>query len=102
MCAAVQGPRAARISTYIVVSKQVERAEDLVVLQVERAGGLEVAAEGDDVGSFDGLLRSPDVAELLVVVGGSRARLSPGAAAGVVLLRVVHVDVVVGSAVVEV
>lgn len=86
----------------IVVSKQVERAEDLVVLQVERAGGLEVAAEGDDVGSFDGLLRGPDVAELLVVVGGSRARLSPGAAAGVVLLRVVHVHVVVGSAVVEV
>lgn len=86
----------------IVVGKQVERAEDLVVLEVEGASGLEVAAEGDHAGGLDVLLGGPDVAELLVVVGSSGARLSPGAAAGVVLLRVVHVDVVVRSAVVEV
>lgn len=58
-----------RHCTYIVLSEQVKGAEKLVVLQIKRPGGLEVAAEGDQVGRLDDeLLGCPCLAELLVVL----------------------------------
>jgi hypothetical protein len=53
----------------IILSEQVERAEDLVVLDVERPRGLEVALERNNArGLYDELLGRPYLAELLVVL----------------------------------
>lgn len=61
----------AKVTTYIILGEQMERAEELVVLEIERAGGLEVPLEGGDVrGLDDELLGRPYLAELLVVVRG--------------------------------
>jgi hypothetical protein len=53
--------------TYIILSEQVERAEHLVVLDVERAGGLEVTLEGNGRRRLDvELLGGADLAKLLL------------------------------------
>lgn len=89
-------------ATYIVLREQVEGAEHLVVLDVERARGLEVALEGEHGGWLDvELLRGADLAELLAVL----LRRDPGRpprSAAVVVVRVgVEVLVLVLAAVIE-
>jgi hypothetical protein len=74
--------------TYIILSEQVERAEELVVVQIEGPCGLEIALECDNAGSFDDkLLRSAHLTELLLVLG-CQARRPPRSAAMVRVRRV--------------
>ena len=56
--------------TYIILGEQVEWTEELVVLEIEGPGGLEVAAESDEGGGlYDELLGGADLAVVLVVLG---------------------------------
>jgi hypothetical protein len=76
-------------ATYIILSEQVERAEHLVVLNVERAGGLEVALEGNGRGGFHvELLGGADLAELLLLMLGRDPWRAPRSAAVVVVVVV--------------
>ena len=60
--------------TYIILGEQVERAEHLVVLEIEGASGLEVTTEGEHGGRLDvEFLGGADLAELLVVLLGRDA-----------------------------
>lgn len=53
----------------IVLGEQVEGAEELVVLEIERPGGLEVATESEERRLLDyELFGGPYLAELLVVL----------------------------------
>jgi hypothetical protein len=77
-----------RRATYIILSEQMERAEHLVVLNVKRAGGLEVALVCDEGRGLDiEFLGGADLAELLVVLLG-RDSGGPSGAAAVVVVRV--------------
>lgn len=75
-------------ATYIILGKQVERAEHLVVLDVEGPCSLKVALEGKHRGRLDvELLRRAHLAELLLVL----LRRDPGRpprSAAVVVVRV--------------
>jgi hypothetical protein len=84
----IGGWQISRVMTYIILSEQMERAEHLVVLDVERTRGLEVALECKHRRRLDvELLRGAHLAELLVVLLGRDARRPPRAA-GVVVVRV--------------
>lgn len=81
-------------STYIILGQQVERAEHLVVLNVERAGSLEVTLEGNGRRGLDiELLRGADLAELLLLVLGRDPGCPPRSAAVVVVVVLVGVEV---------
>ena len=70
----------------IVLSEQVEGAEELVILDVERPCGLEVTLEGNESwGLYVELLGCPHLAELLVVVRSRDSGSPPGSAAMVVV-----------------
>lgn len=70
----------------IILREQMERAEHLVVLDVERPRGLEVALEGNHVGRLDvELLRGAHLAELLMALLGRDPRRPPRSAAVVVV-----------------
>jgi hypothetical protein len=80
--------------TYIILSEQVERAEHLVVLNVERAGGLEVTLEGNGRRGLDvKLLGGADLAKLLLLVLGRDPGRPPRSAAVVVIVVLVGVEV---------
>ena len=65
-------------ATYIVLREQMERAEELVVLEVEGAGGLKVALEGGDVRRlYDKLLGGAHLSELLVALCSRDPRRPP-------------------------
>lgn len=54
--------------TYIVLGEQMERAEDLVVFEIERPRSLKVPLEGSDIwGFYDKLLWGSQLAELLLM-----------------------------------
>lgn len=73
----------------IILSEQVERAEHLVVLDVERAGSLEVALEGNGRGGLHvELLGGADLAELLLLMLGRDPWRAPRSAAVVVVVVV--------------
>lgn len=73
----------------IILSEQVERAEHLVVLDVEGAGGLEVALEGNGRGRLHvELLGGADLAELLLLMLGRDPWRAPRSAAVVVVVVV--------------
>ena len=75
-------------ATYIILSEQMERAEHLVVLDVERPRGLKIALEGEHGGWLDvELLRRAHLAELLLVLLGRDSGRPPRSAA-VVVVRV--------------
>ena len=75
-------------ATYIILSEQVERAEHLVVLDVERPRSLEVTLEGEHRGRLDvELLGRAHLAELLLVLLGRDPGRPPRSAA-VVVVRV--------------
>jgi hypothetical protein len=85
----IGGWQISRVMTYIILSEQVERAEHLVVLYVERACGLEVALECEHRRGLDvELLRGAHLAELLVVLLGRDPRRPPRAAAVVAVVGV--------------
>lgn len=66
----------------IILSEQVEGAEDLVVLQIERPRSLKVPLEGGDVGGlYDELFRCSHWTELFVTLGCRGPRRSPRSAA---------------------
>jgi len=76
----------------IILSEQVERAEHLVVLDVERAGGLEVALEGNGRRWLHvEFLGGADLAELLLLMLGRDPWRAPRSAAVVVVVVVVVV-----------
>lgn len=78
--------------TYIILSEQVERAEHLVVLNVEGAGGLEVALEGNGRWRLDiELLGCANLAELLLLVLSRDPGRTPRSATVVVVVVVVVV-----------
>jgi hypothetical protein len=80
------------LATYIILREQVEGAEHLIVLDVERSGGLEVALVGDEGGRLDvEFLGGADLAELLVVLLSRDSRRPPGPAAVVVVRMSVEV-----------
>jgi hypothetical protein len=54
---------------YIVLGKKVERAEDLVIFEVERLGRLEVPPEGIQSRRLDNLLGGTGRAEVLLLGG---------------------------------
>lgn len=82
-----------RHGTYIVLGEQVEGAEELVVLEIKRPGGLEVATEGEEGGRlYNKLFWGPYLAELLVVLG-SRDSGSPSRAPTMVVVVVMGVKV---------
>jgi hypothetical protein len=57
--------------TYIILGEQVEGAEELVVLEIERPCGLEIALKGGHCLGLDNeLLWCSDLAELLLVLRG--------------------------------
>jgi hypothetical protein len=92
--------------TYIILSEQMERAEHLVVLNVEGAGSLKVALEGNGRGGLDvELLGGADLAELLLLVLGRDPRCAPRSAAVVmvvgVLVGIEVLGVVLGTVVEE-
>lgn len=90
--------------TYIVLSEQVERAEHLVILNVERPRGLEVALECEHRGRLDvELLRRAHLADLPVVLLGRDPGRPPRSAAVMVVVVGVRVKVLwlVLAAVVE-
>ena len=79
-------------ATYIILGEQVERAEHLVVLDVERAGGLEVALEGNGRRWLHvELLGGADLAELLLLMLGRDPWRAPRSAAVVVVVAVLVV-----------
>lgn len=79
-------------STYIILGEQVERAEHLVVFNVEGTGGLEVALESNGRRGFDvELLGGADLAELLLLVLSRDPGCAPRSAAVVVVIVVVLV-----------
>lgn len=82
-----------RHGTYIILGEQVEGAEELVVFEVEGAGGLEVTAEGDEGRRLNNeLLWGPYLAVLLVVLRSRDPRRPPRPAAVVgVVVVLVHV-----------
>lgn len=85
-----------RHGTYIILGEQVEGAEELVVLEIKRPCGLEVAAEGKQGRRlYNKLLWGPYLAELLVVLGGRDPGRPPRPAAvvGVVVVVVVGIEV---------
>lgn len=62
----------------IILCEQMERAEHLVVLEVEGARSLEVPLEGGDAwGLYDKLLRCSHLSELLVVLRRRESRGPP-------------------------
>lgn len=86
-----QGAGHVRHHTYIVLGEQMEGAEELVVFEVEGAGGFKVAAEGKHGrGFYDKFFRGAHLTELLVVLGGGNARCAPRTATvvGVVVVAV--------------
>lgn len=87
----------------IILSEQVEGAEELVVFQVEGPGSLEVALESNrGRGLYDELLWCSDLTvELLLVLGGRDARGSPRSAPMVVVGVAVTVVQVMGVVVEE-
>ena len=89
--AKIAGPK--RHGTYIILGEQMEWAKELVVLEIERAGGLEIAAKGEEGRRLDNkLLWGADLAILLVVLRGRDARSPPRPATMVAVVVVgVHV-----------
>jgi hypothetical protein len=82
-----------RRGTYIILGEQVERAEELVVLEVEGPCGLEVATEGEQGRRlYNKLLWGAYLAELLVVLRG-RDPGGPPRPAAMVVVVVVGVEV---------
>lgn len=78
----------AGLDTYIILSEQVERAEHLVVLDIEGPCGLEVTLECEHGGWLDvELFRSAHLADLPVVLL-SRDPGRPARSAAVVVVRV--------------
>lgn len=73
----------------IILGEQMERAEHLVVLEVERPCGLEIALEGNRAWGFDDKLLgcSHLTVELLLVLSSRDPRGSPRSAV-VVVVRV--------------
>jgi len=53
----------------IVVCQQMERAEDLIILDIKGPGGLKVPSKGGYIGRLNDLFRTSHRTELLVVVG---------------------------------
>lgn len=97
--AKIAGPK--RHGTYIILGEQVEWAKELVVLEIEGPGGLEVAAKGEEGGRLnDKLFGGPDLAVLFVVLRRRDARCSPRPATMVAMVVMsVHVRRVVLRAV---
>ncbi len=80
--------------TYIILSEQVERAEHLVVLNVEGTGSLEVSLKGNGRGWLDvELLGGADLTELLLLMLGRDPGRAPRSAAVVVVIVLVGVEV---------
>ena len=89
-------------ATYIILREQVERAEHLVVFNVEGPRSLKVALESDQGRRLDvELLGSADLAELLVVLLSRDSGRPPRSAAVVVVRMSVEVLRVVLCPVVE-
>lgn len=94
--------------TYVVIGQKVERTEDLIILEVERPGGLKVPPEGGHSGSLYNLLGAPRGAELLVVVAGRKSGSPPRPSTVVIVgsvvvevRRMVHVVIIHGCHVVQ-
>lgn len=80
--------------TYIILSEQVERAEHLVVLNVERPGSLKVSLKCNGGWGLDiELLGRADLAELLLLVLGRDPGCAPRSAAVVIVVVLVGVEV---------
>lgn len=78
----------------IILSEQVERAEHLVVLNVEGAGGLKVALEGNGRWWLDvELLGCANLAELLLLVLRRDPGRTPRSAAVMVVVVLVGIEV---------
>lgn len=83
----------------IVFGQEVPRTKDLVVLEVKGAGGLEVFAEGEGMGSL-GRLFLTAIVVLEVLVGVLRGAVAVCAARTAAVMVVVVVVVVVARVVV--
>lgn len=80
--------------TYIILSEQVEWAEHLVVLNVERAGGLEIALEGNGRRRLDvELLGCANLTELLLLMLRRDPGRTPRSATVVVAVVLVGIEV---------
>lgn len=78
-------------ATYIILGEQVEGTEHLVIFNVERARGLEVALEGEHGGGLDGeLFRGAHLSDLAVVLLSRHPGRPPRSAAVVVVRVGVH------------
>jgi hypothetical protein len=89
-------------ATYIILGEQVEGAEHLVVFNVERAGSLEVALEGEHGRRLDvELFWCAHLTDLPVVLLSRHPRRPPRSAAVVVVRVGVEVLLLVLSTVVE-
>jgi len=87
----------------IILGEQMERAEQLVVFQIERPCGLEVAFEGRQSGRLDDeLFGCSNLAELLLVLSSRDSGLPPRSAPMMVVRVRVDVRCMVRAAVVEV
>lgn len=80
---------------YIILRQQVKRAEHLVVLELEGAGSLEVATEGNHVGRLGDLLGRPAWPEVFVRVMQRRQPRGTARTATMVMVIVIVVMMVV-------
>lgn len=80
---------------YIILRQQVKRAEHLVILELEGAGSLEVATEGDDTGRLGDLLGRSAGPEVFVRVMQRRQPRGTARAATMVMVIVIVVMMMV-------